>query len=222
MEKAITKAGKKPAKQPEFLSICPEHYERIEHYSNRSTIWIKLYADLLRDFDFCKLPDETKWHFIGLMILATQMFNHLRNDVDFLMQQIGANKKINVELLLQSGFLIPAKRMNAKRKSASTNSDSADKEKEKEEDKEKEKEKEKKKEKEEDDDAVASSRGQDKEKDGRKRADRNGINPSDFYDKLLNYKTKDGFKGDVYKLRNEIHLGIYDSDIINLVQSNKL
>lgn len=90
MENSSTKSAKK---QSEFLSICPEHYERIEHYSNRSTIWIKLYADLLRDFDFCKLPDETKWHFVGLMILSTQMFNRFPNDVDFLMQQIGANKK---------------------------------------------------------------------------------------------------------------------------------
>lgn len=207
MTNSNRKAGKKPAKKPEFLSICPEQYQRIEHYSDRSTIWIKLYVDLLRNFEFCRLPDETKWHFVGLMVFATQTFNRFRNDVEYLMKQIGANKKINIELLLESGFLVPAKRMKTKGKFASTDKDK-DKEKDKEEDKEKEKKKEEKK----SDDAVASRRSKIRGEETRTHA--HAINPSDYYDKLLNYLVENGFKGDAIQLHNEIYKGKYNDTII--------
>lgn len=120
MQESKTKFGT-ASKPPEFLSIAPEHFDRIEHYGNRSTIWIKLYLDYLNNFEFCLLPDETKFHFIGLMLLAVQMFNRLPNNSAFLLQKLSATSEINIDLLLDKGFLIAFKSLKKKKKSASTN-----------------------------------------------------------------------------------------------------
>jgi hypothetical protein len=121
MKKATTKPNKKPTKPPAFISIAPEHYSRIEHYKSgsRQTIFIKLYFDLLETFEFCNLPDETKFHFIGLMMLATRNFNRLPTDSNFLMQKLSANSEINLEKLLKSGLIIAAKRKKTKNDFAS-------------------------------------------------------------------------------------------------------
>lgn len=122
MKKDTSKANKKTIKLPAFVSICQKQYSRIEHYKSgeRATVWIKLYLDLLEDFEFCILPDETKFHFIGLMILAAKNFNRLPTDSKFLMQKLSATSEINLETLLKNGLIIPAKRMQIKRKFAST------------------------------------------------------------------------------------------------------
>lgn len=137
MKKDTSKANKKPIKLPAFVSICQKQYSRIEHYKSgeRATVWIKLYLDLLEDFEFCILPDETKFHFIGLMILAAKNFNRFPTDSKFLMQKLSATSEINLEILLKNDLIIPAKRMQIKRKSASTEQEQ---EQEKEQDKEKE------------------------------------------------------------------------------------
>ncbi len=107
---------------PEFVSICPDQFARIEHYKSgeRATVWIKLYLDLLENFIFCTLPDETKWHFVGLMMFAAKNFNRLPTDLNFLRQKISATSEINLEILLQKGLLIRAKRMKINGAFAST------------------------------------------------------------------------------------------------------
>jgi hypothetical protein len=123
MKNNTTKTSKKLQKSPEFLSIADEQFSRIEHYKDRQTVWIKLYLDLLNDFEFCQLPDETKWHLVGLMMLAVNMNNRLRNNIPFLMQKISANSEINLEILLASGFIVPYKRLRTKKLIASTDKD---------------------------------------------------------------------------------------------------
>lgn len=103
--------------QPNYLSV--RDYERLSHYSDRKLIWIKLYFDLFDDIEFCLLPDESKFHFIGLMMLATKLNNRLPNNSRFLAQRIGANKEINLKLLLEKKFLFPSKALKTKTPSAS-------------------------------------------------------------------------------------------------------
>lgn len=102
-------------------------------------IWLKLYFDLFDDIEFCLLPDETKFHFIGLMMLATKLNNRLPNNPPFLTQRIGANKEINIELLVEKAFLLPFKMLKTKSQTAS-DSASTDKEQQQEQDKEQDKE----------------------------------------------------------------------------------
>lgn len=122
MKKDTAKVRKKSIKIPAFVSVCEKQFARIEHYKtgDRATRWIKLYLDQLDDIDFCTLPDETKWHFVGLMMLSTKLFNRLPTNQNFLMQKLSATSEINLEILLQKGLIVPAKRMQIKRKFDST------------------------------------------------------------------------------------------------------
>jgi hypothetical protein len=110
--------SKRHQPRTEFLNV--RDFDRLQHYRDRPLRWIKLYLDLLDDFDFQRLPDESKFHAVGLMLLAARMGNRLPNDSAFLSRQIGANTPIDLELLLRSGFIIPAKRKKAKGQSASS------------------------------------------------------------------------------------------------------
>jgi len=111
--------SKRHQPRTEYLNI--RDFDRLQHYKDRPLRWVKLYLDLLDDFDFQRLPDDAKFHVVGLMLLAARMGNRLPNDSAFLSRQIGANTPINVDLLLRSGFVIPAKRKKAKGQSASGN-----------------------------------------------------------------------------------------------------
>jgi hypothetical protein len=106
------------ARAPKYLSI--RDFDRLQHYHDRPLIWIKLHVDLLDDFEFQQLGDETKFHLIGLMLLAARMGNRLPNNANYLSRQIGANSPIDLEILLRRKFLIPAKRKRPKGQSAST------------------------------------------------------------------------------------------------------
>jgi hypothetical protein len=124
MKKANTKPDKKPTKPPAFISIAPDYYSRIEHYKSEqnprsNTRWIKLHLELLEDFAFCSLPDETKFHFVGLMMLAARNFNRLPTDSNFLRQKLSATSEINLEKLLKIRLIIAVKR-----KKTNGNSDS--------------------------------------------------------------------------------------------------
>lgn len=114
MQNNFNKKSKGAKGTPEFLSIAPEYFDRIVHYSDRRTVWIKLYLDLLFDADFCSLPDETKFHFIGLMMLAAEMNNRIPNNPHFLQQKLSASNEINLDLLLVKNFLIAFKRKRSK------------------------------------------------------------------------------------------------------------
>lgn len=101
----------------EYLSVSG--FDELRHYKDRAMIWIKIHLTLLDDYRYLKLPDDAKAHLINLMLLAARRGNRLPNDAAFLAQQIGANTPIQLDVLLESKFLIPAKRLKAKRDSAS-------------------------------------------------------------------------------------------------------
>ena len=103
--------------KPDYL--CVRDFEKLQHYRDRALIWIKLHVHWLDQYEFQRLPDEAKFHLFGLMLLAARMGNRLPNDAAYLARQIGANSEIQIELLLQKGFLIPAKRLRVKNAHAS-------------------------------------------------------------------------------------------------------
>ena len=80
-------------------------FDTLQHYKNRSPVWIKLYSSHLDDYDFLQMKDATKYHIFGLMLLASRMNNCLPDDAEWLAQKIGATEKIDVELLINYKIL---------------------------------------------------------------------------------------------------------------------
>ena len=92
-----------------YISI--RNYEKYQHYGKRRPPWIKLYNDIMDDYDFICLPDESKYHLIGLMLLASRNDNQIPHNLDFIKTQLGANSDVNLKLLKQ--FLLFSKGRNA-------------------------------------------------------------------------------------------------------------
>ncbi len=81
------------------------NFDALQHYKDRNPIWIKLYCSILEDYDFARLPDETKFHAVGLMLLASRSNNKFPEDEVWLRAKINAEKEINLEVLLEIEFL---------------------------------------------------------------------------------------------------------------------
>lgn len=67
--------------------------------------WIKLYHALLADRFFYRLPDSTKFHVVGLFLIASQHNNRIPCDLEWIRHQIGATEKVDLQALLESRFV---------------------------------------------------------------------------------------------------------------------
>lgn len=67
--------------------------------------WIKLYNHLLDDFEFSCLPDASKAHLLSIWLLASRTNNRIPNNPQWISNKINATDKVNISLLVNSGFL---------------------------------------------------------------------------------------------------------------------
>lgn len=114
-QKCFTPYFINPMSQKRYL--CVKNFDALQMYKDRNPIWIKLYCSILDDYEFAQIPDETKFHAVGLMLLASRLNNKFPEDEPWLRQKINANSEINLKLLLEIGFLdvIKGSRSNEKK-----------------------------------------------------------------------------------------------------------
>lgn len=82
-----------------------KNWEKHQHYKDREPTWIKLHRELLNDYQFSLLPDLSKAHLMMIWLLASQTENKIPNDARWVSQKIGATEKINLNLLIEQGYL---------------------------------------------------------------------------------------------------------------------
>ncbi len=87
-----------------FFSV--KNFERYQHYKDRSPPWIKLYNDLLDDYEFGILPDASKFHIIAIGLLASRTSNRIPADAGWVARKIGATTTVDLTMLAKSGFII--------------------------------------------------------------------------------------------------------------------
>src|SRR2546422_566349 len=88
----------------EFFMI--KNFEKYQHYKDRSPPWIKLYNDILEDYEFGCLQDASKLHLILIWLLASRSNNKLPYDAEWISRRINAVSKVNLDALHKSGFII--------------------------------------------------------------------------------------------------------------------
>lgn len=85
------------------------NWEKFQHYSDRRQIWIKLYIDLLDDYDYCLLNDDCKLLLHHLWLLASCYQNATPYDLTFLKRRIPIHTSRvsdkNIQLLQQANFI---------------------------------------------------------------------------------------------------------------------
>lgn len=101
--------------------LCIKNFDELQHYKDRNPVWIKMPYSLLDDYEFEQLADETKFHAMGLMLLASHHNNKLPEDNAWLQKKIGAQKEIDLEILLEIGFLEVITGENSNKKSTVAN-----------------------------------------------------------------------------------------------------
>lgn len=86
--------------------ICVVGFDRLQHYKDRNPPWIKLYGDLLDNYDFCCLQDASKWLALGLMILASKNGNRIPADPRWIASKLSCTvAKIDLQPLVIAGLI---------------------------------------------------------------------------------------------------------------------
>lgn len=83
-----------------------KNFDSFQHYKDRKPLWIKLYNELLDDYDFGRLPDASKAHLIAIWLLASRYENRVPCDAEWVSRRINATNRVDLDLLINSGFLI--------------------------------------------------------------------------------------------------------------------
>src|SRR6185437_15342548 len=83
-----------------------KNFESFQHYKDRSPPWIKLYNELLDDYDFGLLPDATKFHLVAIWLLASRSANKIPYDSTWVAKRINATEPVNLRLLAEKGFIL--------------------------------------------------------------------------------------------------------------------
>lgn len=85
--------------------IRVRNFKKFQHYKNRRPPWIKLYNDLLEDYDFGRLQDASKWLAIGIMLLASRYDNHVPADPEWIGRQLSCSDSVDLDPLLSAEFV---------------------------------------------------------------------------------------------------------------------
>lgn len=87
----------------EYVQIVD--WKKFQHYKDRNPPWIKLHAEILSDYDFCCLQDDSKLLLILLWILASKLDNKIPNDTKWIKEQIHIDKDVCLQPLFVKGFI---------------------------------------------------------------------------------------------------------------------
>ena len=82
------------------------NFDRFQHYKDRAPPWIKLYNELLDDYEFSCLQDASKLHLILIWLLASRSDNKLPYDPAWLARRINASEPVDLDALVSAGFIV--------------------------------------------------------------------------------------------------------------------
>jgi hypothetical protein len=80
-------------------------FDKFQHYKDRAPPWIKLYNSTLDSYEFSRLSDQARYHLLAIMLLASRSNNKIPYDPDWIESRIGATSRVNLDELVQAGFI---------------------------------------------------------------------------------------------------------------------
>lgn len=81
-------------------------WDKYQHYKKRKPPWIKLYTDLLRDYRFEQLHNDSMLLSIMLCLLASQMDNKIPADEKYIQKHLPIHGKLKLQPLIDAGFIV--------------------------------------------------------------------------------------------------------------------
>lgn len=95
----------------QYLAV--KNWAEFQHYKDRNPPWIKLHRALLDDYEFARLQDASKAHLMLIWLFASQSDGRIPNDPKFIQAKLGLDKQPDLQVLVESGFLIPEQNASA-------------------------------------------------------------------------------------------------------------
>jgi hypothetical protein len=96
-----------------------KNFDRFQHYKDRNPPWIKLYNELLDDYEFGRLQDASKMHLVAIWLLASRSDNKLPYDPEWIGKRINATEPVNLDALAAAGFIISDQSLQSSEQDAS-------------------------------------------------------------------------------------------------------
>ena len=87
----------------QYLAV--PNWDKYQHYRDRSPKWIKLHQTVLDSYEFGCLTDVQKAHVMLIWLLASKLENRIPHDPAWISTRIGASDTVDVDALIQAGFL---------------------------------------------------------------------------------------------------------------------
>jgi len=88
---------------PKYFNV--KNWDSFQHYKDRNPPWIKLHNHLLDNYEFECLPDASKSHLLCIWMLASRTQNKMPMDSQWIKRKIGASSTVDLNILVDSGFL---------------------------------------------------------------------------------------------------------------------
>ncbi len=86
-----------------------KNWEKHQHYKDRRPPWIKLHVELLDDYNYIRLHDDSKLLLIHLWLLASKVDNCIPYDLDYLTKKLPIKvKESSLKDLEEQGFILVA------------------------------------------------------------------------------------------------------------------
>ena len=102
-----------------MITFSIKNFEKFQHYKDRSPPWIKLYNDLLENYEFGALPDASKAHLIAIWLLASRSANKIPYDARWVAGHINATEPVDLKSLIDAGFIKINQSINGSEQNAS-------------------------------------------------------------------------------------------------------
>lgn len=83
-----------------------KNWERFQHYKDRDPLWIKVYVDLLSNYEFANLPDAAKGQLVGIWLLASKTEGAIPDDPKWIAKKINASGRLYLSAITAAGFLL--------------------------------------------------------------------------------------------------------------------
>mgnify|MGYP003134376448 CR=1 FL=1 len=82
-----------------------KNFSEYQHYKNRTPPWVKLYYDMLSDFELSRLTIEDRYLFVASILLASRTGNRIPHDVEWIAEEIHWPGTPNYGSLINTGFI---------------------------------------------------------------------------------------------------------------------
>jgi hypothetical protein len=107
------------AENPLYLKI--HNFELYQHYKDRNPPWVKLHRDIWQNPDFFRLKTPQKLYVLGLFSIASETKNNILCNKKWIQSRLGIKQDIDIQALIESGFLEYASVPIASRRKQSAN-----------------------------------------------------------------------------------------------------